>query len=314
MAKESDLKLAMLGMVKGNGHPYSWSAIFNGYNPEEMARQPFPRITEYLSREPMETIPIPGASVTHLWTDDPADAELISTACLIPNTVNRPEDVIGEVDAVLIPTDRGGEHVARCRAFVEAGLPIFVDKPLVDNAEDLKQFIAWVESGKQIISSSCMRYAKEYGPYRASTNNLGELRYISITTSQVWERYGIHALEGIYPIVGPGFISAQNTGSINRNILHLKHERGIDINVIAITDMRGSDALLQLCGTKEWAHVAWRDSFYSFKAQLLTFVEFVRTGVRPFPFEETVELMKLVIAGIRSREEGGREVLLNEIL
>ncbi len=37
-------------------------------------------------------------------------------------------------------------------------------------------------------------------------------------------------------------------------------------------------------------------------------INYLRTGVRPFPFEETVELMRLVIAGIRSREEGGREV------
>jgi len=40
----------------------------------------------------------------------------------------------------------------------------------------------------------------------------------------------------------------------------------------------------------------------------------VRTGQREFPFEETIELMKLVIAGIRSRDEGGREVFLDEIL
>jgi predicted dehydrogenase len=314
MIKEGDLRLAMLGMVHGNGHPYSWCAIFNGYNPEEMAKQPFPRITEYLSREPMETIPIAGAKVTHLWTDDRADAELISKASLVPSIVNRPEDVIGQVDAVLIPTDKGWEHVERCRPFVEAGLPVFVDKPLVDNAQDLKHIIEWVDDGKQIMSSSCMRYAKEYGPYRASTNNLGELRYVSITTAQTWERYGIHALEGMYPILGPGFISARNTGSSHRNVVHLKHERGVDINVIAIKDIRGSDALLQLCGTKDWAHLAWRDRFYSFKTQLLAFTDFVRTGVRPFPFEETVELMKLVIAGIRSREEGGREVFLSEVL
>jgi predicted dehydrogenase len=314
MVKEGDLKLAMLGMVQGNGHPYSWCAIFNGYDPDEMAKQPFPRITEYLSREPMETIPIAGAKVTHVWTDDPADAELVSKASLVPNIVDRPEDVIGQVDAVLIPTDKGWEHVERCRPFVEAGLPVFVDKPLVDNAQDLKQFMEWVDDGKQLMSSSCMRYSKEYGPYRASTNNLGELRYASITTAQTWERYGIHALEGMYPILGPGFVSARNTGSIHRNVVHLKHERGIDINVIAIKDMRGSDALLQLCGTKDWAHLAWRDRFYSFKTQLLAFTEFVRTGVRPFPFEETVELMKLVIAGIRSREEGGREVFLSEVL
>jgi hypothetical protein len=35
--------------------------------------------------------------------------------------------------------------------------------------------------------------------------------------------------------------------------------------------------------------------------------------VRPYPFEETVELMEIIIAGIRSREEGGRVVTLEEI-
>ena len=49
------------------------------------------------------------------------------------------------------------------------------------------------------------------------------------------------------------------------------------------------------------------DTFFAFKAQLAAFVDYLRTGARPFPFAETVELMKLVIAGIRSRGEGGRE-------
>ena len=42
----ADIKLAMLGMVDGNGHPYSWSAIFNGYDPEEMAECPYATIPE----------------------------------------------------------------------------------------------------------------------------------------------------------------------------------------------------------------------------------------------------------------------------
>ena len=42
-------------------------------------------------------------------------------------------------------------------------------------------------------------------------------------------------------------------------------------------------------------------------------MDFLRTGQRPFPFSETVKLMKIVIAGIRICEEGGREVLLSEI-
>ena len=38
--QDQEIRLAMLGMVDGNGHPYSWSAIFNGYDPEDMASAP----------------------------------------------------------------------------------------------------------------------------------------------------------------------------------------------------------------------------------------------------------------------------------
>ena len=44
------------------------------------------------------------------------------------------------------------------------------------------------------------------------------------------------------------------------------------------------------------------------------FIDYLRSGVLPFPFAETVELMKLVIGGIRSREQGGREIALADIL
>ena len=48
MSTEETLKLGIIGLSSDNGHPYSWSAIFNGYDPEEMARCPFPGIPEYL--------------------------------------------------------------------------------------------------------------------------------------------------------------------------------------------------------------------------------------------------------------------------
>ena len=313
MPQDHEIRLAMLGMVDGNGHPYSWSAMFNGYNPEIMRDCPFAAIPEYLDKEPKDMLQIRGARVTHIWTDDPADAQHVARASLIPHVVERPEDVIGQVDAVIVATDKGHEHVARCRPFVEAGLPIFVDKPLTDNEPDLVQFSEWVRAGKRIMSSSCMRYTKEYAPYRLSTHELGQLRFVTITTPKSWERYGIHALEGIFPILGPGFISARNTGSQDRNIVHFKHQCGADVLVAAINDMYGAFGVLTLAGTSGHVEVASRDSFYAFKAQLQAFVDYLRTGQRPFPFSETVELMKMVIAGIRSGDEGGREVFLSEI-
>jgi hypothetical protein len=42
-------------------------------------------------------------------------------------------------------------------------------------------------------------------------------------------------------------------------------------------------------------------------------VRYLRTGVAPVPWAETRELMQLLIAGIESREQGGRRVFLSEM-
>lgn len=306
-----EFKIAMLGMVDGNGHPYSWSAMFNGYEKELMENCGYPVIPRYLELEPEENFGVRGAKITHIWTDDPEDAKKVAKASLIPNIVEKPEDVIGKVDAVIIGTDKGWEHVWRTAPFIKAGLPVFVDKPLADNVEDLKTFCRWIKEGAKILSSSSLRYTKEYLPYFASTNELGNLRYINMTMAKSWERYGIHALEPVYRITGPGYLSVQNTGGENNNIVHLVHENGIDINLAVIYDSAGSD--LKLVGTKDSVSVPMKDSYYAFHKQLDEFVEYLETGVRPYPFEETVEMMEIIIAGIRSRKEGGQKVMLDEI-
>ena len=307
----------MIGSTPGNGHPYSWSAMFNGYDREAMTNEcPFAGIPQYLNKEPVDTLQIPDALVTHVCCigEGGFTAEHVAKCSLIPHVVEKPTDVIGHVDAVVIATDMGSEHVERARPFVEAGVPVFVDKPMVDNEADLQTFVGWVADGKRIMSSSSMRYTKEFMPYRHSTHELGELRYVSITTAKSWETYGIHALEAIYPILGPGFLTAQNTGTKERNVVHLTHACGADIVVIASYDMAGGFGCLQLCGTAGSRAVSSGDSFFAFKAQLTAFVDYLRTGVHPFPFTETVELMQLVIAGKISREQGGRRVSLSEIL
>lgn len=308
------IKLAMLGMTDGNGHPYSWSIIINGrYNAEALAKCPYAAIIDYISKQPKNTLGIEDVEVSHVWTDNPEDAKLVAKVAEIENIVEDPKDVIGEVDAVLVATDIGSEHVERCRPFVEANVPIFVDKPLCDNFSDLKIFQQWIDEGKPIISSSAMRYCKEYEPYHQSTYELGDLRYINVTMAKSWEKYGIHALETLYPIVGPGFTSIQNLGDKNRNIVHLHHSKGIDINIANVFDMIGGFGLVSLVGTKSGIQIKSNDTFYAFKKQLESYVHYLRTGAKPVPWEETKELMKLVAAGIKSRQEGGIKINLSEV-
>lgn len=307
------IRLAMLGMTEGNGHPYSWSIILNGrYDADALARCPYAVIRDYIAKQPPQTLGIPGAEVTHVWTDDPAEALQVAKVAGIANVADRPEDVIGAVDAVLIATDIGHEHVARARPFVEAGIPVFIDKPLCDNRADLAQFSRWIEEGRPILSSSAMRYAKEFRPYHRNTHEFGQLRHVTMTMAKKWETYGIHALETILPITGPGFQTIRNTGTEQRNILHLTHRDGIDVTISVIADQIGGAGFLTLAGTQSGVQLRSQDTYHAFKSQLEAFVDWLRTGDRPVPWAETRELMQLVIGGIESRAQQGAVVSLSE--
>ncbi len=84
------IRLAMLGMIPGNGHPYSWSAMINGFDPAEMAKCPYAAIPKYLGAQPIDEVGIPGVAVTHLWTDNPAEAAPVACRCKNPRRVHPP--------------------------------------------------------------------------------------------------------------------------------------------------------------------------------------------------------------------------------
>ncbi len=304
----TELRIAMLGMIEGNGHPYSWSGIINGYDPAEMAKCPYAAIPDYMGRQPLDSVRIPGARVTHIWTDDPADAPKVARASLIENVVARPEDVIGEVDAVIIATDDGDDHVARARPFIEAGLPVFVDKPMATNRADLGQFMKWHEEGAVILSTSGMRYMPEMN---GDFSHLGELRWITSFTCKTWERYGIHALEAVSPLLGPGFESVQALSDARGDVMHITHRSGTVVTIGAIHDAYGSFGAVHLYGTKGQLPLRLTDTYTAFRTQLVAFITLLQTGVRPVSMEETAELMRVIIAGRESRAAGGARVSLD---
>lgn len=334
MTEGQEIRLAMIGMIEGNGHPYSWSAIVNGYDPAEMAKCPYAAIPNYLGRQPLEKVRIPGARVTHIWTDDPADAPKVAKASLIANVVGKPEDVIGQVDAVVISTDDGNDHVRRARPFIEAGLPVFVDKPLATNIADLRQFVRWKNEGRILLSTSGMRYSPEMRLSDEQRAHLGDLRWITSLTCKTWERYGIHALEAVYPLLGPGFISAKNQHQPGSDIVHLRHQSGAQVTLSAIHDAYGSFGAVHLHGTKGDLALKLTDTYNAFRSQLVAFIEMLRTGKLPLEsgatfqvahhggqagslprfFSQTTELMAIIIAGIRSREANGGEIFIRDVL
>ena len=84
---EKELKIGILGFTEGNGHPYSWSAMLNGYDKEEMETCSFPVSPRYLEKQPAHTFGIPGAKITCVCCTgaaDRAEAEHIARAAHIP--------------------------------------------------------------------------------------------------------------------------------------------------------------------------------------------------------------------------------------
>jgi len=312
--QSTPLRLAMLGMIEGNGHPYSWAAIINGYDREAMEQCPYPVIAQYLGSQPPENIGFSDARVTHIWTDNPEDAPKVARTSKIDHVVAQPGDVIGEVDAVIIATDDGDDHVDRARPFVERDLPVFIDKPLATNEEDLRTFSKWVDEGAKILSSSGMRYAPETRILANSEPDLGALRWVSSFTCKTWERYGIHALEAVYPYLQTGFESVRLINNPHGDVAQISHRSGVSLTIPAIHDAFGGFGKIQAVGTRGNSFIEMTDTFTAFRDQLRSFVDYLKSGQRPFPFEETRELMAILIAGRRSRVANGSAMDIRDIL
>ncbi|MCL4415983.1 MAG: Gfo/Idh/MocA family oxidoreductase [Actinobacteria bacterium] len=301
------IKIAMLGRSEGNGHPYSWSAIINGrYDKERMRRQPFPVIYDYLSKEPEKNLGIENAKVTHIWTEDKKDAKDIAATCMIDNVVDNMEDVIGKVDAVIIAEDIGKVHLKMARPFIEKDIPVFIDKPLTDNKVDLENFIKYFKDRKKILSSSGFSYAKEFE--NIATYDLGSVMYVNCLMNKAWGTYGVHSIAGVCNILGGGVESVVNLGREEFESVHLQYSDGKQAIISQI--YTAGMARFDIIGSKGTKVIMKFDSFYMFKKQLEDFINFIKSGKYPYSYEITVEQIKILIAGRKSRDNGGERIFI----
>jgi hypothetical protein len=142
--------------------------------------------------------------------------------------VDKPEDMIGKVDAVLVESVDGTVHYERARPFLEAGIPCYVDKPFTCSVADARKILELAEKKKlPVFSSSSLRYAPEVVEYVADAKHgkvLGCVAYSPCSLSPIPERnaglfhYGIHGVEVLYTLMGPGCQRVTAT-----------HEKGVDV-------------------------------------------------------------------------------------
>lgn len=193
------IKLGIIGLSEGNGHPYSWSAIINTYNPTMMADCPFPVIPQYLEKEPFPEAAIQHAEITHIWTQDLTLSHHIASATYIPHVVEQMEEMIPYIDGVLLARDDAHHHVAMAKPFLNAGIPIYIDKPLALTCSDVELLFSMQQYPGQLFSCSAFQYARELENHNINVNNL---THIEAYISNDWDKYAIHLIEPIVKIIG----------------------------------------------------------------------------------------------------------------
>ncbi|MCP4705985.1 MAG: Gfo/Idh/MocA family oxidoreductase [candidate division Zixibacteria bacterium] len=294
---EKQLRLGIIGISEGNGHPYSWSAIFNGYDPEAMQKCPFPVIPEYLSKQTFPDDAIPDARVTHLWTQDNEISKHIAASCLIDTVVENYQDMIGEVDAVLLARDDPENHKEMSRPFLEADLPIYIDKPLALSVAEAENIYSYQKYDSQIFTCSALRFADEFNPKKIDIGSLGKLKSITATIMKDWQKYGVHIIDPVLNIIGDqGCIkNVEATQDIDIRNVNINWESGLVTNFIT-TGSNQSNLEIKIDGTNGSKIILFNDTFAAFKNCLQAFIKTIRTN-ESLPQESVLKVIEVIEKG-----------------
>ena len=293
----TELKIGIIGLSEGNGHPYSWSAIFNGFDSYYMKDCPFPVIPQYLSERqfPKEFLNEIG-TVNSIWTQEIKISENVAKSAFIKNVCVNIEDLIKYSDAILLARDDAENHLEMARFFLEQGAPIFIDKPFATSIVEANEMIHLQRYDYQIFTCSSLRYAEELLLSNDDLSNIGQIREIEANCPKYWNTYAVHLLEPIIvncPDRGQ-LLEVKKINSANHTV-RIKWE---NLNTkITMTGNEPSSLYFKYIGELGEVSKQFSDSFSCFKSSLRAFVEQVQQKENIIPREETLEIVKILEDG-----------------
>jgi len=148
--------------------------------------------------------------VTHVWGETPEFAAKAAEEAQIPTVVDDYEQMIGHVDGVVVDHRDGKYHLPAARPFVEAGLPVFVDKPFCTDLAEGLEFARFARSkGVPVTSFSVVSLQSSVKNFATAAAKLGRLRAVQ-TAGPCDIRseyggvffYGIHQVELVTNLLG----------------------------------------------------------------------------------------------------------------
>lgn len=297
-----DLRFGVIGMSEGNGHPYSWSAICNGYNADAMRDCGFPVIPVYLGQQMWPAARLSGTCVSHIWTQDAALSRRIAAGSLIPNVVDTPSEMLGEIDGLLLARDDAENHLEFARPFLEAGLPVYIDKPVALSDAALESLFSCCQREGQIFSCSALRFASELSLTDEEISSVGEIRRVIGVTPKSWRKYAIHLIDPVLKefeasglITPTGALELEGDG----RLLAARVKDGPELVFIAAGNNATTGPIeIRYIGSEGSVRKDFQDPFTAFRSALQAFAMQVRTGSDTTPIERLRPMVRLLQAGL----------------
>lgn len=269
---------------------------------------------------------VPGARVTAAFKggspDIPSSADRIDNFTKIlteeygVKLYDTIEEMCRHVDVVMLESVDGRPHLKQVMPVFEAGLPVFIDKPVAGSLKDAIEIDRLSKKhGVPCWSSSSLRYYPGVVEVaKAAKGNLkGAISYGPAATEPnhpdfFW--YGIHATEALFTVMGPGVKSVTRTHTPDNDVITGTWNDG---KVGVVYGVRNSKAGYKVTafGTKK---IVEQKTGGNYTPMLREVVQFFRTREGPVSMEETIEIYAFMEAADESKRRGGVPVSLHEVL
>ena len=221
------------------------------------------------------------------------------------------DELLRRVDAVLLMSVDGRVHLAQARPVIAAGKPLFIDKPMAASLADGAEIFRLARQHHvPCFSSSSLRFSSGFQAVRQKRSPLGQVRNCVAWSPLHLEPhhpdlfwYGIHGVEGLYTIMGPGCKSVTRPAA--------DKVVGVWSDGRSGTFIAKNDYGAQVEGTQGSGPVGRLEGYAPLVVEIS---RFFKTGQPPVAAEETLEILAFMEAADESKRLGGAPVEIETIM
>jgi predicted dehydrogenase len=230
--------------------------------------------------------------------------------------VDKPEALLGSIDAVMIESQQGSRHLERALPFLEAGLPTFVDKPFAGNVAEAEAMISLAEKhGAPLMSASALRYAVEVQEALRLREEYGVVLSADVWTACALHEgnpgllhYGVHGVEMLYALMGTGCREVRSVVQPGGELTVGVWEDGRIGTVRGIRDGQYGFGCAVHYEKGHYAVPVTANTYYS--EMLKRIADLFTMKVPPIPYAELREGIAFMDAALASRQRDGAPVTL----